>query len=218
MVTLAVTLAALPTYTSPTITPQDALKELVPAVDEQMEVEVTVAENAYLKLTVKASSTFSAPGSSHSITLKGDGVEASLKGMLSTLGVDSGNIDATINQLGKTTLLTDVKDGRLTLSLDVNMTGTSTITLSFTVWETDKGPLNSNLVIAYKLSLNTQKYLSDGLKLTAVVIAAMSITGFIAVVAPMAITAATSVPAITSAGLSLTEAATLIMTSTNPEN
>jgi peptidoglycan hydrolase-like protein with peptidoglycan-binding domain len=207
--------SGLSSYTEPKISPEDALPELVPYLDAKLEAEILIAQNEYLKLTFKASSTFSAEGSSHFITLKGDGVEASLKGLLTGLGMSTGDADTTINQMGTLNLLTKVKDGRLTFSFSVNSTGTTVVTLSVTVWETDKGKLNSNLVLAYKLTLDTQKYLSDGLKLTSTEISVMGVAALIVLIAPALVTAIAAIPSILAGGLTATAAAALIMTNIN---
>ncbi|GAJ26738.1 hypothetical protein JCM15457_1681 [Liquorilactobacillus sucicola DSM 21376 = JCM 15457] len=162
-----------------------ALKSLWPNCEYDQEVEFTMFDTKWMKITGKITTSFKKADGSTVITIKNGKVdEASMNGFLNSLGASNNIInDLIIDKFNTLSFTSEIKNGQLSVKSTTGSDGSYTIELAWTAFETDEGVLGETLTIALEIKINLPDFPSWGTftetlgKIGQVAVIAVAVTG-----------------------------------------
>ncbi|KRM95750.1 ybfg like protein [Liquorilactobacillus aquaticus DSM 21051] len=141
-----------------------ALKSLWPDCEYDQEVEFTMFDTKWMKITGKITTSFKKADGSTVITIKNGKVdEVSMNGFLNSLGASNNIVnDLIIDKFNTLSFTSEIKNGQLSVKSTTGSDGSYTFELAWTAFETDEGVLDEALTIALEIKINLPDFPSWG--------------------------------------------------------
>lgn len=145
-----------PTVDIDKVTPEEALKDIWPNCQYELESEFTIFDNLGIEITGKITDSYKNSDDNSIFTIKnGKFDEASLKEYLNGLGLDNSSVvDIVFDKLGKAEFTSEIEHGQFSIKVTIGADSIEAIEMAWTVFETKSGILTESLTISFEGKIN----------------------------------------------------------------